>query len=171
MELLVDGVLLELQSPSRTSTSVYGGKIRETQMYPIQEEDLRKLASAREVKVRVPGGKYSVKGRFSDDNFKVLRGFVAQYVGTGGTEGHARTDGGGTESHGQAAGAPMPTQQPSAALVDAVPTGTNWIADGRTRTYYRVGCPESAKIPAADRLYYGSETSLKAAGFKPADKC
>lgn len=56
-------------------------------------------------------------------------------------------------------------------LVDDVPPGTKWIANGRTKTYYRVGCPEAAQIPPADRLYYGSEDSLKAAGFTQADAC
>jgi hypothetical protein len=56
-------------------------------------------------------------------------------------------------------------------LVDAVPQGTNWIANGRTKTYYQVGCPEAARIAPADRLFYGSESSLKAAGFKRAQEC
>jgi hypothetical protein len=61
------------------------------------------------------------------------------------------------------------TTQPS--LVDDVPPGTNWIANARTRTYYKVECPGSTRIPMADRLFYASESSLKAAGFKPADDC
>jgi hypothetical protein len=69
----------------------------------------------------------------------------------------------------QAAPAPTPVAPPG--LVDAAPQGTNWIANGLTKTYYQVGCPEAARIPPADRLFYGSESSLKAAGFKRAQEC
>jgi hypothetical protein len=67
--------------------------------------------------------------------------------------------------------APAPTPAAPSGLVDAVPQGTNWIANGRTKTYYQVGCPEAARIPPADRLFYGSESSLKAAGFTRAQDC
>jgi hypothetical protein len=69
----------------------------------------------------------------------------------------------------QPATAPTPIAPPG--LVDAVPQGTNWIANGRTKTYYQLGCPEAARIAPADRLFYGSESSLKAAGFKRAQEC
>jgi hypothetical protein len=69
----------------------------------------------------------------------------------------------------QPATAPTPAAPPG--LVDAAPQGTNWIANGRTKTYYQVGCPEAARIAPADRLFYGSESSLKAAGFKRAQEC
>jgi hypothetical protein len=52
-----------------------------------------------------------------------------------------------------------------------IPPGTNWVANGRTKTYYRAGCPATSKIPAADRLYYGSETALQGAGFTRAKEC
>ena len=54
---------------------------------------------------------------------------------------------------------------------EALPPGTNWIADRRTKAYYQVGCTASASIPEADRLYYGSEGSLHAAGFRRAEDC
>jgi len=37
--------------------------------------------------------------------------------------------------------------------------------------YYRVGCPVTASIPDADRLYYKSEASLRSAGFAKSDQC
>ena len=56
-------------------------------------------------------------------------------------------------------------------LVDDVPEGTNWIANAATGVYYRVGCPVTASIPDADRLYYKSEASLRSAGFAKSDEC
>jgi len=66
---------------------------------------------------------------------------------------------------------PPPAPQPGAVLVDDVPEGTNWIANARTRMYYRVGCPITTTIPQADRLYYKNESSLAAAGFKKSEQC
>ena len=62
-----------------------------------------------------------------------------------------------------------PTPRP--VLVDDVPEGTNWVANGRTHIYYRVGCPITASIPATDKLYYKNETSLQAAGFTKSEQC
>ena len=67
--------------------------------------------------------------------------------------------------------APAPRQAPRATLVDDVPPGTNWVANAKTRTYYRAGCPVTASIPPADRLYYGGESSLLAAGFTKSEDC
>jgi hypothetical protein len=60
---------------------------------------------------------------------------------------------------------------PRPVLVDDVPEGTNWIANARTRSYYAVGCPITLSIPAADKLYYKNESSLKAAGFTKSSEC
>lgn len=60
---------------------------------------------------------------------------------------------------------------PPPVLVDDVPEGTNWVANTRTRTYYPVGCPITASIPAADKLYYKSEASLETAGFTKSQEC
>jgi hypothetical protein len=49
--------------------------------------------------------------------------------------------------------------------VDDVPPGTNWVADARTRTYYRAGCPASANIQQSDRLYYATDSILQAEGY------
>lgn len=67
----------------------------------------------------------------------------------------------------------VPPQKPArrAVLVDDVPKGANWIANARTRMYYRVGCPVTTSIPEPDRLYYGSESSLEAAGFIRSEEC
>lgn len=64
---------------------------------------------------------------------------------------------------------PLVGQEPG--LVDDVPSGTNWVADARTRTYYPVGCPITLTIAKADRLFYGSEASLKSAGFTKGEDC
>jgi hypothetical protein len=61
--------------------------------------------------------------------------------------------------------------QPSQWRVDDVPPGTNWVADAKAKIYYRVGCPATTKITATDRLFYGNETSLQAAGFTKAQEC
>src|SRR3954452_6415025 len=60
---------------------------------------------------------------------------------------------------------------PRPALVDDVPEGTNWIANARTHLYYRVCCPITASIPAADKLFYKSEGSLQTAGFTKSAEC
>jgi hypothetical protein len=49
--------------------------------------------------------------------------------------------------------------------VDDLPPGTNWVADGRTRTYYRAGCPATASIPQRDRSHYASDSLLQAVGY------
>ncbi len=66
---------------------------------------------------------------------------------------------------------PAPPSGAPARRIDDVPPGTNWVADAKARTYYRVGCPAAAKIAPADRLYYGNESSLEAAGFKKSEEC
>jgi hypothetical protein len=66
--------------------------------------------------------------------------------------------------------APAPGPVP-ARLADDVPPGTNWVADAKTRTYYKVGCPASMRIAVSDKLYYGSEASLQSAGFKKSEEC
>ena len=70
-------------------------------------------------------------------------------------------------------GAQAVPQKPASrpVLVDDVPKGTNWIANAQTRMYYRVGCPVTVGIPEASRLYYGSESSLEAAGFIRSEEC
>lgn len=66
-----------------------------------------------------------------------------------------------------------PTTAPprSSGLVDDVPPGTNWVADSRNHTYFKVGCPATAKIAPADRLYYGNESALQSAGFRKSQEC
>jgi hypothetical protein len=60
---------------------------------------------------------------------------------------------------------------PHPALVDDVPEGTNWIANASTHLYYPVGCPITASIPPADKLYYKNEASLQTAGFTKSPEC
>ena len=62
-----------------------------------------------------------------------------------------------------------PTPRP--VLVDDVPKGTNWVANGRTHIYYRVGCPITTSIPATDKLYYKDEASLHGTGFTKSEQC
>jgi hypothetical protein len=56
-------------------------------------------------------------------------------------------------------------------LLDDVPTGTRWVADARTRTYYQVGCPITASIPVGQRLYYGNESTLQQVGYTRSEQC
>src|SRR4051794_16522645 len=60
---------------------------------------------------------------------------------------------------------------PRHVLVDDVPEGTNWIANARTHMYYPVGCPITASIPEADKLFYKGEESLQKAGFTKSKEC
>jgi hypothetical protein len=69
----------------------------------------------------------------------------------------------------QAQARPRPAAPPE--LVDAVPPGTNWIADNNAKVYYQVGCTEASKVPPANRLFYQTEGALQAAGFRRAEKC
>jgi hypothetical protein len=64
-----------------------------------------------------------------------------------------------------------PEPSARAALVDDVPSGTNWVADARTRTYYRVGCPVTANIAPRDRLFYANDTTLQAVGYTKSEEC
>ena len=67
--------------------------------------------------------------------------------------------------------APAPAPSASPGLVDDLPPGTNWVANSKTKTYYRAGCPVTASIPPSERLYYGSDTPLQSAGFTKSDQC
>ena len=93
----------------------------------------------------------------------------------------AATCGGSSLNNGDtqpsaASAKPPTTQVAGKPIVQAgntknVPPGTNWIADSRTKTYYPVGCTAGDSIPEPDQLYYGSESSLQAAGFTRAKDC
>lgn len=65
----------------------------------------------------------------------------------------------------------VPSQPTTPQLVDAVPTGANWIASEQARVYYQVGCPAASNILPSDRLYYRNEQSLVNAGFVKASTC
>ena len=71
---------------------------------------------------------------------------------------------------------PHPTTLPQAAAADSesgagIPPGMYWVVDERTQTYLPVGCTEVSKIPPAQRLYYTTEASVQAAGYKRSENC
>jgi hypothetical protein len=89
----------------------------------------------------------------------------------------ATTCGGSEASRSTAATTPKPdapaapeSATPPVTSTD-LPPGTNWIADSRARIYYPVHCSAAGKIAPADRLFYASESSLKAAGFNRSENC
>src|SRR5262245_16237095 len=51
------------------------------------------------------------------------------------------------------------------------PVGTNFIADRRLGRYYPVGCDLLVRVPAADRLYYATETGARQDGYTPSADC
>jgi Bor protein len=61
--------------------------------------------------------------------------------------------------------------EPSFEIDSSIPSGLDWVADRRTRTYMPVGCREVSRIAPADRLFYSNEASAQAAGYKRSEKC
>jgi hypothetical protein len=53
----------------------------------------------------------------------------------------------------------------------SVPPGMNWVGDRRDRTYYPATCERALAIPPGERLYYPSEKSLQAVGYRRGDEC
>jgi hypothetical protein len=81
----------------------------------------------------------------------------------------ARTSTEAVPAPAQAAPSAEPSARPR--LVDDVPSGANWVADSRTRTYYRVGCPITANISQGDRLFYVNDSTLQVVGYKKSEDC
>lgn len=77
-------------------------------------------------------------------------------------------------TYGTAGPAPRPapvTHSHPARVVDAVPAGSQFIADTKTHTYFRVGCPASLDVPDVDRFYYQSEVTLIKEGYTQNERC
>jgi len=53
----------------------------------------------------------------------------------------------------------------------ALPPGTRFVADAKTGKYYPAGCQAVARIAPADRLYYTTEKSTQADGYRRDDVC
>jgi hypothetical protein len=60
---------------------------------------------------------------------------------------------------------------PSTASTNQVPPGMKWVVDQKSRKYYALDCPAGANIPAADRQYYATESSVILAGFTRGNDC
>jgi len=75
---LVDGDRLTFSSDdgSRGAREAIGGDVYETAMYEVAPEDLRWLARAQQVKVRVIGSRRNEDREFTNDTFKKLRAFL-----------------------------------------------------------------------------------------------
>jgi hypothetical protein len=75
---LVDGDRLTFSSDdgSRGDREAIGGDVYETAMYEVAAEDLRRLANAHQVKVRIIGSRWNEDREFTSDTFKKLRAFL-----------------------------------------------------------------------------------------------
>lgn len=78
--LKVDGELFEFATAWKPSTDVgYGGSVHEFAYYEVEPEFLWKIASAKEIEVRVKGEHY-LDGKFKDKIFGQFKQFC-EYVG------------------------------------------------------------------------------------------
>lgn len=82
LRLLLDGQLMELPSKGTPRHEVVSGQgIVELLSFDVTREQYRQLASARQVRMQLDAGRLgNLEAEFSDDNFRVIRGFVAGYV-------------------------------------------------------------------------------------------
>jgi len=76
----VDGERAEAQPFGRALTYTTAERVTERQAYRIDPDVLRRMASAREVRLALPGRRFTQPVRFSRDNFRIVRAFVARYV-------------------------------------------------------------------------------------------
>lgn len=107
------------------------------------------------IQYAVKAGRPLTAQRFLDrDDMQKFRGMVARALGSPSDGSQSRTQ-----------------VEPSRNSGNQAPPGTNWVADTKTRTYYAVECAAARDIADADRLYYGTESSVKAAGFRRANEC
>ncbi len=88
--LLVDGEKMTFVSPNGSvynrgllqglAGAVGGTRIREEAHYPITVDQIKKLAYAKEVKVRIYGRKGHVTREFSEDYFESLRAYYEKFI-------------------------------------------------------------------------------------------
>ena len=57
-----------------------GGALGETTFYDVTPEQLKKIANANDVRIKIKGAQYSVKRRFFPENFANLKRFIAEHV-------------------------------------------------------------------------------------------
>lgn len=80
--LLIDGKRLKLSSEggtSREDAGTVGSTHYETAWYDVKYWDLKKIANANEVKVKVIGKNFSQTACFKKRNFKLFKLFVTEY--------------------------------------------------------------------------------------------
>jgi hypothetical protein len=79
--MIIDGKREALSGTgSRGSREVSGGAVSEVSVYPVDPELLRRIASAKEVRVKIEGSKQSLERSFSQKNISSVGQFVASYV-------------------------------------------------------------------------------------------
>lgn len=83
LTLNVDGDLMRFTSDRGSSPYRdvgYGGKVRETAYYPVTVEELRRIANASVIHVRVDGSSYYAVREFGPENFENFKRFIAEHV-------------------------------------------------------------------------------------------
>lgn len=78
--LLVDGERMAFTGEGSSGhRNVFGGRVSEMAFYDITKEQLRKLAKANEIKVKIIG-RYPIRGIFTEQNIKNLRKFYFEFA-------------------------------------------------------------------------------------------
>lgn len=79
---LLDGQPLPLSSRDGSSDKrdVYGSKVYERAMYQVAPEQLRQIAKASTIKVRIKGSKFTIDAKPDASNFDLLRAFNEVYL-------------------------------------------------------------------------------------------
>jgi hypothetical protein len=82
LRLLIDGerVVLSGNGSHGDREVSGGGAVMEVAAYPVEPDLLRKIASAKEVRVQIDGSRQKLERHFSEKNLQQVREFVALYV-------------------------------------------------------------------------------------------
>lgn len=78
--LLIDGVRYGFTLKGDVIREVFLSRTQETAIYSIEYEIIKKIAYAKEVKVKVVGEHNSAKAYFSEANFNNYRDFINKYI-------------------------------------------------------------------------------------------
>ncbi len=80
--LMVDGEKVHLSSPrgSANFRKVIGRRIKEEAHYPITTEQIKKLAYAKEIKIRIYGSNGYVSRQFNQEYFASVKGFYEKFI-------------------------------------------------------------------------------------------
>ncbi len=80
--MLIDGESLNLSGDGSLShrNTILGAGVEEMAWYPISADDFRKIAYAKEVKLKIKGSQYFAERKFRQANFNNFKKFITKYM-------------------------------------------------------------------------------------------